>query len=725
MTRIAAKTAPAVRPMSRRELMGWGGAVLAGLWAPTAALAAGGETQAGSDLVGLYLSVGPDDLVTIQIPATEIGQGVTTSLAQIVAEEMDADWSKVRFALSGAGEPYANPAKGFQGVGRSMSIRGYWPLLRRIGATARQRLVAAAAQRWSVPADQIEVADSVLRHRASGRTLTFAAVAQDAAAGPMPQNVILKDPSTFRIVGASPERLDLPEKVDGTAIYGIDVTLPDMLNVAVATAPVVGGRLESYDEAAVKASPGVRAVVKTELGLSPGLAVCADSWWQASKALQLAEPKWGDSPYAAMNTEGLTKDRLAALEGPGLTVRETEGGVAEALAGDGVLAGDYQAPYLAHGCMEPMTAVVHVQADRCELWVGAQGQMRVRDAVAAQLNLPKDKVTVNTLLAGGGFGRRWQIDYVQQAVEIGKAVGRPIKLIWSRDEDLMHDWFRPAVSMRYRARLAATGEPAALEIKVAGDSLLEWGKPRPATPKADATSASGISDQPYAIPAFRAASTTVATPIPVGMWRSVGHSQNVFFMEGVMDELAVAAKADPLAYRRKLLADHPRFLTVLDRVARLSGWDTPKAKGVGRGVAISEGYGSIVAEVVELEVRSDAEIKIRRISCVIDCGRAVSPDGVKAQMEGGIIYGLSAALTGDVTFENGEPQTRSFADNMPLMLSQTPEILVEVLHSDAPIGGAGEPGTPCVAPALLNAYHDATGRRLRSLPLARAGVMAV
>lgn len=725
MSAAVTKAQPAVRAMSRRELLGWSGAALAGVWAPTAAFAAGAEAQAGSDLVGFYLSVGADDLVTMQIPAMEIGQGVTTSLAQIIAEEMDADWTKVRFVLSGAGEAYANPGKGFQGVGRSMSIRGYWPLLRRIGATARQRLVMAAAQRWSVPADQVEVTKSVLRHKPTGRTLSFAAVATDAAAAPMPEKVVLKDPSAFKIIGASPQRLDIPDKVDGKAIYGIDVKLPNMLNVAVVTAPAVGGKLESYNTAAVKASPGVRLVVETQQGLSPGLAVCADTWWQASKALRLAEPKWVATPHAAMNTESLAKDRLTALDGAGMTVFETKGGVADALAGDGLLQGDYQAPYLAHGCMEPMTAVVDVRPDRCDLWVGAQGQVRVRDAVAALLDLPKDKVTVNTVLAGGGFGRRYQIDYVLQAVEIARAAGRPIKLIWSRDEDMMHDWYRPAVSMRYRAKQSAAGDLTALEIKLAGDSLLEWGKPRPAPPKLDATSASGISDQMYAIPAFRAANTTVATPVPVGMWRSVGHSQNIFFIEGVMDELAAAAKADPLAYRRKLLAAHPRFTAVLDRIGRLSGWSTPKAKGVGRGIAVCEGYGSIVAEVVELEVRSETEIKIRKISCVIDCGRAVSPDGVKAQMEGGIIYGLSAALTGDVTFENGEPQVRSFFDNMPLMLSQTPEILVEVIDSDAPIGGAGEPGTPCVAPALLNAYHDATGKRLRSLPLARAGVMAV
>lgn len=724
MSEAATKAPLAVRAMSRRELLGWSGAALAGAWAP-AALAAGAEAQAGSDLVGFYLSVGADDLVTMQIPATEIGQGVTTSLAQIIAEEMDADWTKVRFVLAGAGEAYANPGKGFQGVGRSMSIRGYWPLLRRIGATARQRLVTAAAQRWSVPPDQVEVTKSVLRHRPTGRTLSFAAVAKDAAAAPMPEKVVLKDPSAFKIIGASPQRLDIPDKVDGKAIYGIDVKLPNMLNVAVVTAPAVGGKLESYNTAAVKASPGVRLVVETHQGLSPGLAVCADTWWQASKALQLAEPKWVATPDAAVNTESLARDRLAGLDGAGMTVFETTVGVADLLTGDGVLQGDYQAPYLAHGCMEPMTAVVDLRPDRCDLWVGAQGQVRVRDAVAALLNLPKDKVTVNTVLAGGGFGRRYQIDYVLQAVEIAKAVGRPIKLIWSRDEDMMHDWYRPAVSMRYRAKQNAAGDLTALEIKLAGDSLLEWGKPRPVPPKLDATSASGISDQMYAIPAFRAANTTVATPVPVGMWRSVGHSQNIFFMEGVIDELAVAAKADPLAYRRKLLAAHPRFLTVLDRVAKLSGWGTPKAKGIGRGIAVCEGYGSVVAEVVELEVRSAEEIKIRKISCVIDCGRAVSPDGVKAQMEGGIIYGLSAALTGDVKFENGEPQVRSFADNMPLILSQTPDILVEVIDSDAPIGGAGEPGTPCIAPALLNAYHDATGTRLRSLPLARAGVMAV
>jgi len=723
MTRHAAETTPGgkARAMSRRDLFKAGGAVaLSGIWLPASAWAADADAES-SALTAFYLAIEADNTIVVTIPATEIGQGVTTSLAQIIAEELDADWKDVRYRLAGAGEAYANPAKGFQAVGRSMSVRGYWPLLRRVGATARYRLVAAAAQRWNVPIGEVEAERGRLRHRASKRELRYADVAAAAAEGPMPARVPLKDASRFTVVGASLPRLDIPAKVDGSAQYGIDLKVPNMLTAAIVTSPAVGGKLSGYDAAAVKAAPGVRLVVETQQGLAPGLAVCADTYWQARTALEAADVKWAAGEHAALSSQTLMAERVAALKGAGSTVLET-GDLAAAFGGDArIVEGQYEAPHLAHVCMEPMTAVADVTAERCVLWVAAQGQPRVRDAVAKLLGLSPDKVTVNTVLAGGGFGRRWQVDYVLQAVELSKAAGRPVKLIWSREEDFTHDWYRPAVSMSYRAALAPDGALRGLEVKLAGDSLLEWGKPRPAVPKADATSASGISDHGYAIPAFRVASTTVASPVPIGMWRSVGHSQNIFFLEGLIDELAVAAKADPLAFRRKLLEHHPRYVAVLDRVAKMSGWGAPKAPGVGRGVAVCEAYGSIVAQVVEVHFAQDA-LTLKKVFSAIDCGRAVSPDGVASQMEGGVIFALSAALTGDIVFEAGQPQAANFNDNMPLLLGQTPEIHVEVMESDAPIGGAGEPGVPCGAPALLNALFDAGGKRLRALPLARAEI---
>ena len=724
MAAPVADRAPGARGMSRRDLMGAGaGAGLAGLWLPAAALAAasGPESVDASALAPVYVAVRPDGTVEITVPAAEIGQGVTTSLCQIIAEEMDADWASVRFRLAGAGAAFANPGKGAQAVGRSMSVRGYWMLLRRVGATARARLAAAAAAKWGVPVEQVTAAKGRLAHTPSGRSLAFAEVAVAAAAGPMPAKVVLKDPARFTLIGASPPRLDLPAKVDGSAVYGIDVKVPGMLVAAITTAPALGGALESFQEAAATASPGVRHVVRTEQGLAPGLAICADTYWQAASALRAAAPKWTAGPHAKLSSEGLAADRAAALKGDGLTALETGDLKAAFAAAAHVTEGGFEAPFLSHGCMEPMTAVADVRPDGCTLWVAAQAQTRARDAAAKLLGLAPEKVVVNTVMAGGGFGRRWQVDYVLQAVELSRACGKPVKLIWSREEDTTHDWYRPAVSMRYRAAQAADGTLQGLEIKLAGDSLSEWGKPRPAKPTLDSTAASGISDTGYAIPAFRIGVITTPSPVPIGTWRSVGHSQNVFFLESLIDELAAVAKADPLAFRRTLLAGQPRHLRVLESLAKLSAWGRPKAAGEGRGVAICEAYGSVVGEVVDITIKGEA-LTLNSVSCVIDCGRAVSPDGVRAQMEGGIIFGLSAALTGDVAFSAGAPQAANFSDNMPLLLAQTPRILVEILQSDGPLGGAGEPGLPCVAPALLAAVFDATGKRHRELPLARAGI---
>jgi isoquinoline 1-oxidoreductase beta subunit len=696
--------------LSRRALLRLGGAAaIAGAWlSPAGAEAAAAETAA-------WLSIEPSGEVVFTCGAAEIGQGAVSALAQIVADEMDADWAKMRYRIAGAGAAYDNPGKKLQAVGRSMSVRGYHDLLRRIGATARARLLAAAAQKWNAPAAEIEVADGRLLHRASGRTLGFGDVAEAAARGPMPAAVTLKPASARRLVGQSVLRLDLPEKVDGSAIYASDVRLPGMLNAAIAMAPSFGGALARFDEAAARASPGVRAVVQTKSGLAHGLAIVADTWWQARPGLEAAAPEWEAGPNAAVTSESLAAERRAALSGPGLEAFRTGNPDAVFATAGKTISASYAAPYLAHVTMEPMSALARVENGRCEIWAAPQGQQRARDAAARLLKISPADVVVHSTLAGGGFGRRWQVDFIEQAVEIAAAVKRPVKLLWSREEDTSHDYYRPATDMSFRARLGADGLPTALEIKVAGSSISSFGRPDRAG-EVDRLMASGLSDSPYHIANYRVACAATSSPIPVGVWRSVGHSQNVFFLEAIIDELAAAARIDPIVFRKRMLADHPRYIETLDRVAALSGWSRKPPRGVGRGVALAEAYGSIVAQVVEVSVKAD-KIKIHRICAVISCGRAVTPDGVKAQMEGAIVYGLAAALTGDAPVDAGGVTIRNFHDAPALTLAQTPPIVVDILESDDPLGGAGEPGLPPLAPALVNAIHAATGKRIRSLPL--------
>ncbi|MDA5192908.1 xanthine dehydrogenase family protein molybdopterin-binding subunit [Govanella unica] len=700
------------------------GAMLLGFWITPGrvgqALAATDGGRDFSALMAAYIEITPDNIVHLVTPEAEMGQGVQTSLPAILAEELEADWARVVVRLSGAGEIYNNPEKKMQATGRSLAVRGYFELLREVGATARMMLCQAAAASWQADLADCYAEQSHVIHRKTGARLRYADLVEAAAKLPLPAKVTLKSPRDFKIIGHDIARKDIPDKVTGRATFGVDVMLPDMLVASVAMPPAFGGTLVSFDEAAALAVPGVVAAVR----ISTGLAVAAQSYWQARQGIEAAQPQFDAGPNGEKSSDDVLADLKAGLSEPGIEARKD--GSLDALATAATrLGGDYTVPYLAHTTMEPMSCTAHVRADGCELWTPSQGPVRARDDVAKLLGIDPSKVKVNRTFLGGGFGRRWQTDFATQAVEISRAVKKPVKLIWSREEDVQHDYYRPAFAMRFDAGLTAKGKLESLHIRVSGASIGEWGKPpRPGVLDRQATS--GLSDSHYRIPNFQVECVTRRGFVPIGTWRSVGHSQNGFFFEGMIDELAHAAKADPLAFRRELIGDHPRFTPLFEEITRMSNWKKSPAKGRVRGIAVTESYGSYVAEVIEISVSKDKKIKIHNINCVIDCGFAVNPAHVARQMESGIIYGLSAAMTGKITIANGAVEQSNFHDYPALAMAEVPPITVKVLANAKElnakeIGGAGEPGLPPIAPALVNAIFAATGERIRDLPLADHG----
>jgi isoquinoline 1-oxidoreductase beta subunit len=672
------------------------------------------EAQSPTRLLPFYLSIRPDNRTVFTCPATEIGQGITTSLAQIIAEELDCGWDLIDVALAGAGDAYVNPPKKQQSVGQSFSIRGYHDSLRLIGAAAREMLSAAAAERLGVPVEGIETRDSFAHHPASGRKLSYAELADAANRLPPPDKPKLRDRADYRLIGQSRKRLDTPDKVAGRTIYAVDMERPGMLCAALALAPVAGGKLTGFDRKAALASPGVRQVVETTQGYTTGIAVLADHWWQAKAGLEAGQATFSTGEAT---TESLRQTVLAGLEAtpvPG----GGHGDVPAAFAGATEIVAEYETPFLAHATMEPLSAVADVRTDGCTLWAGTQSQQRARDDIAKLLGLPLEKVVIETLPGGGGFGRRWYGDFVLLAVELSKAAGRPVKLIFHREMDMTHDVYRPSFAMRGKAAISGKALKA-LDFHIAGPSISEFGRPGRLQGKVDPVAVSGLKDCPYAVP-FRVQWSSTPTPVPVGVWRSVGHSHNGFFLESLIDEAARAARADPVAFRKPLLAEQPRLLAVLDKAVAESGWGRKLPKGRGLGVAVSEAYGSYVAEVVEVELKGQ-EVRIVQIWAAIDCGTAINPKGVEAQMESAIVFGLSALFWGQVDFEDGAAQQTNFHDYRVLTLKEMPPVHTYLVDTGGALGGAGEPGLVPLSAAICNAIVAAGGKRPRRLPLAAEG----
>ncbi len=706
--------------VTRRRLLGIAGQAAAGLWLgihrlPAVAQAPGAtpRTTFNEPQLAAWLEILPDNTVRVAVPDAELGQGAFSTLPLILADELGADWSRVEVRQTGADDRLANPMKGFQATGRSMSVRGYYPVLRRLGATARELLCAAAANRWKVPAGECRAEASRVLHVPSGRTATFAELLELAATLPLPLDPPLKPAAALTLIGRDVPRKDIPPKVTGAARFSSDVRLPGMLVAAIAHAPVFGSTLGDVDEAAVLAGPGVRALVR----LPAAVAVVADDFWQASRALGRAR--------AAFN--GPTPDP-AGPEVPAVPVSD-RGDAGAALAGASQqLDLAYDVPHLAHATMEPMCCVAWVQYGVCELWAPTQGPARLRNDVARQLGLEPGRVTIHRDFIGGGFGRRWQTDFGVEAALISRAVKAPVKLLWSREEDMQHDFYRPAMQVRVRAGLARKGRGAAriagFDVTLTGALLSGWGRPRAGDPKPDPQLTGGLTTIPYALPDYRIRWVPRESLVPIGVWRSVAYSHNVFAIECALDELALAAGEDPLRFRLALLRDAPRYRRVLTALARRAGWRAGNdgGDGTGRGLALAEYGTTVLGLVADVRRTPEGRVRVERLTAVVDCGAAIQPDIVRAQVEGGLIFGLSAALYGEISLDGGRVVQSNFFDYRMVTLADCPAIDVELLPGGELPGGIGEVGTPPVAPAVANAVFRATGRRIRELPLARHGL---
>jgi len=682
------------------------GITLTGCAKPAVLGGAGGQPVA-------WLHIGGDDRITVFVDRSEMGQGVYTAMTQLLAEELGVAPAKVLVEAAPVGAAFVNALLGAQITGGSTSVRDAWDKLRLAGAQARTMLVQAAAAHWGVDAAKLTAADGAVMHGSD--RLTYGQLAETAAKLPVPKDVVLKDPKEFTTVGKPQKRLDTASKVDGSAVYGIDVKLPDMLHAALRQSPTLGGSVAGIDAAAAEAMPGVRKVLKA----SNGVVVVADHYWQAKQALEAVKITWTPGPNAALDNASMKSKLRAAAARPGRSVR-SEGDVAAALKGAAkTLRATYELPLLAHATLEPQNCTADVRADGADIHVNTQTQTIAQATVAQVAGLKPEQVRIHTTLLGGGFGRRLEVDYIPAAVEASKAVGKPVKLIWSREEDTTHDAYRPPAHDEAAGGLDADGKLVAWQLHITSPSITARMFPAVVESAVDPFAVEAAVNYPYDVPNVAVDYNREEIGIDVGYWRSVSHALNCFVAESFMDELAHAAGNDPYAFRAALLGKQPRYRRVLEAAAERAGWGKAPA-GHHQGIALMEGYGSYLAQVVEVSVKGGA-IKIHRITCAVDCGRMVNPNIVDQQVEGSILFGLTAALWGEITLKGGKVQEENFDRCRLLRLSESPRIDVVLLDSTEAPGGMGEPATALIAPALTNAIFAATGKRLRSLPIARQG----
>jgi len=709
--------------VSRRDfvvtLTATGGGLLLGCrvgdW--SGATSAAAATAAPRSFVpNAFIRIDTRGRVTLVMNQVEMGQGTYTSMPMLLAEELEVGLDQVQLEHAPPDDKlYANPFFGDQETGGSSSVRGFYEPLRRAGATARTMLVAAAAQRWDVDPASCRAKRGVVTHGPTGRTLTYGALAEKAAQLPVPDKVPLKDPKDFTLIGTPAKRLDTPDKVNGKAQYGIDVRLPGMKIATVAASPVLGGKVAGLDEAKAMAAPGVRQIVN----LGDVVAVVADHMWAAKQGLAALALRWDDGPNGNVSTADVVQGLDAASQQAGVVARK-QGDAAAAIAGAAQkVDAMYQVPFLAHAPLEPMNCTVHVRKDGCEVWTGSQTLTRAQGTAARVTGLPLEKVVVHNHLLGGGFGRRLEYDYVTQAVRIGQQVEGPVKVVWTREEDMQHEFYRPYYYDRMAAGLDAGGKPVAWSHRVVGPAILARYLPAAFKDGLDTDGVDAAVQLLYDIPAIQVEFVRHEEPVlNTTFWRGVGPTHNVFVIESFMDELAAAAKADPVEYRRALLGKAPRALAVLDLAAKAAGWGKPLPAGRGRGVALLYSWwGSYLAEVAEVEVSKANELRVHRVVCAVDCGTVVNPDTVKAQIEGGVNFGISAALWGEITLKNGRVEQSNFHNYRVLRMNETPAIEVHLVRNLEAPGGLGEPGTSITGPALANAVFAATGKRIRKLPL--------
>ncbi len=661
-----------------------------------------------------WMLISPDNTVKIMIDKSEMGQGILTALCMIAAEELDCDWKKIRTEFAPAAKEYFNPAFGMQGTGGSSSVRSSWDPMRKAGAAARDMLLQAAAAKWGVDKSACRAENGVIFHDATKRKLTYGSVAEAASKLPVPQDVPLKDPKQYRIIGKGMKRLDTPDKVNGRAEFGLDVRRPGMVYAVVQRCPVFGGKVASFDPAKAKAVPGVKNVVQ----ISSGIAVVADNTWTAMQGRRALDVKWDEGPNAGVSSESISKLFAERTMQPGAEARK-EGDAAAALSGaTQKLEAVYEAPYLAHATMEPLNCTADVRADRVDVWAPTQFQTVAQATSAKICGLQPEAAFIHTTYLGGGFGRKAGVDFVSEAVEISKAVGAPVKLTWSREDDTQHDFYRPASYARMSGAIGANGWPVAWTTRIACPSIMEAWFPGSTKNNLDPTSVEGVANLPYSIPNILVDYVRTEPGIPVGFWRSVGSSQNGFFSECFMDELATAAKKDPYEFRRHLLDKSPRHLAVLDLAAKKARWDSPLPAGHYRGIAVLFAFESYAAQVIEISVDRKAKtLKVHRVVCAVDVGQVVNPTTIVAQSESAVVYGLSSALYGNITIDGGRVKESSFNNYPVLRLNEMPAIEVYIVPSTEKPTGAGELSVPPVVPALCNAIFAATGKRIRRMPI--------
>jgi isoquinoline 1-oxidoreductase beta subunit len=670
----------------------------------------GDDSMRHAGEINAWVVINPDDSVIIRYGRAEMGQGSFTALPQILTEELECDWAFVKPEYASANRNLReNKVYGSLSTGGSRAVRETGEMVQQAGASARERLIAAAAKRWNVPASECAAAMSKVTHKPTGRTFRFGELAVEAAAIKLDKEPAIKRPDQFKFIGRRLARLDVPLKINGTAMYGIDLSVPNMVHAAIIACPVFGGTVKSVDERAIAGRRGVMQVVK----LKDAVAVVADRYWRAQAALDKLSIEWEVGAAGTTDSVQFRKAYIDALDQTGAVARN-DGNIDAAMPGVAkVIEATYDAPIIAHAPMEPLNAIAHVQADRVDVWVGTQNADLALTFAAQASGVKPENVYIHNTFSGGGFGRRLRPDEVAQAAAISKAIGRPVKLIWTREEEIRQGRYRTQAAIRLKAGFSANGTPIALDIRNSAGSS----NPQNVRNGLDPQTTQGLSNTAYKLPNLRVTSILKNTHVPLGPWRAPGHCQNVFFMESFIDEMALAAGKDPVALRRELLAHRRDFQQVLDVLVEKGDWGKPMPAGKGRGIAIHESYDSIVGMIAEVAV-TNGEVKVERVVIACDCGVVVNPRGVETQLEGGMIYGLSAALFGEITVKNGRVEQGNFDTYPVVRFKDAPK--TEVYLSPTPgkkWGGVGEPGATIIQPAVTNAIFAATGKRLRSLPI--------
>jgi isoquinoline 1-oxidoreductase subunit beta len=707
---------PSANDLSRRGFLQAGAVAGGGLMLSLSLPFGNREAKAADVFVpNAFIRIGSDGQIVLIMPYVEMGQGTYTSIPMLIAEELEVDLKQIRLEHAPPNEKlYANPLLGVQATGNSNAIRGAWQPLRQAGAAAKTMLVAAAAKKWNVDPASCRAQSGEVLHPPTGRSIKYGALAADAAGMPVPEKIALKRPQEFKLIGTPAKRLDTPAKVNGTAVYGIDVRPQGVKIATLAQSPVFGGRVKSVDDTAAKAVKGVRQIVR----LDDAVAVVADHMGAAKKGLAALKIEWDDGSHAKLSTEDIARELDQATLRPG-AVAQNIGDVGKVMASAATkVEALYQVPFLAHATMEPMNCTVHLRKDECEIWIGSQAVARVQALAAKAAGLSPEKVIVHNHLIGGGFGRRLEADGAVRAVQIARHVDGPVKVVWTREEDIQHDMYRPYWVDRISAGLDDKGRPIAWNNRFAGSSVIARWLPPAFKGGLDPDSTEGAIDLVYDLPNFRVEYVRVEPPgIPTAFWRSVGPSHNVFVTESFIDELAAAAKQDPVAYRLALLDKAPRAKAVLALAAAKAGWGGQLPQGLGRGVALQFVFATYMAQIAEVEVSKDGAVRVHRVVCAVDCGIPVNPDTIRAQIQSAIMFGITAALYGNITINNGRVEETNFDTYQILRMNEAPAVEVHIVESRESPGGMGEAGTSAIVPAVTNAIFAATGKRLRKTPI--------